>query len=157
MTKPVGAGSSVSPPSIQNPTVKRPAVKHEGVDPTLVAAAQGMESMFLDYMMKAMRQTVPRNEMDLESPATEIYRSMLDSEIADRAARTNGVGLADQLIDYLDPARYTRNVGNGGPHEGKSAELRQLSPGNGNRIDSTNGTDREVRRNGAKAKGAEGG
>jgi peptidoglycan hydrolase FlgJ len=94
------------------------------VDPQIAAAAQGMEAMFLDYMMKVMRQTIPKSEMSLDSPATEIYRGMLDSEIADTAARTQGVGLADQIIDYLDSARYTeirnrRPPGTGGTHEGK--------------------------------------
>jgi flagellar protein FlgJ len=77
------------------------------VDPRMVEAAQGMEAMFLDYMMKVMRETVPKNEMDLESPATQVYRSMLDSEYAQRAARAGGVGLADQIIAYWDPQRYT--------------------------------------------------
>jgi flagellar protein FlgJ len=77
------------------------------VDPEIRKAAEGMEAMFLDYMMKTMRETVPKNEMDLESPATAVYRSMQDSEIAQTAARAGGVGLADQLIAYLDSQRYT--------------------------------------------------
>ena len=95
----------VSPLPLSNVNSLPP--KYEGKDPAIVEAAQGMEAMFLDYMLKVMRQTVPKNEMDLESGATEIYRSMLDSEVAERAARTQGVGLADQLIDYLDSSRYT--------------------------------------------------
>jgi flagellar protein FlgJ len=81
------------------------------VDPQIRKAAEGMEGMFLDYMMKVMRQTVPKNEMDLENPATEIYRSMLDSEVAQKAVHSGGVGLADQIIAYLQSERYNLKQG----------------------------------------------
>jgi flagellar protein FlgJ len=88
------------------------------VDPETLKAAQGMETMFLDYMMKVMRQTIPKSEMDMESPATDIYRGMMDSEYAQRAAKAGGIGLADQIIAYLDQQRYTlpkRSMGPVGP------------------------------------------
>ena len=129
MIRPVVTGLSSAPSSknmqydLSERNVKKLPDKYEGKDPQIVEAAQGMESLFLEYMMKVMRQTVPKNEMDLESPATEIYRSMLDSEVADKSAHSQGIGLADQIIDYLDPSRYTqirnRAPGTGGTHEGK--------------------------------------
>ena len=89
-------------------------------------AAEGMESMFLDYMMKVMRQSVPTNEMSLESPATGIYRSMLDSENAKKVAESGGVGLSEQIIDYLMSRNYNNQRGqavpvevHGGTHEGQ--------------------------------------
>jgi flagellar protein FlgJ len=91
------------------PGRRLPVVDRNEVDPTLLKAAEGMEAMFLDYMMKVMRQTVPKNEMDLESPATEIYRNMLDTETAQKAARAGGIGLADQIIAYMQPQVYNRN------------------------------------------------
>ena len=125
MTGPVVPASvSLTPsiPSIETRVKELPQKKEH--DPAIIAAAQGMESMFLDYMMKVMRQTVPKNEFSMDSPAIEIYRGMLDSEIADRASKTQGVGLADQIIDYLDSARYTeirnrRPPSTGGTHEGQ--------------------------------------
>ena len=125
MTGPVVPASvslASSVPSIETRVKELPQKKEH--DPAIIAAAQGMESMFLDYMMKVMRQTVPKNEFSMDSPAIEIYRGMLDSEIADRASKTQGVGLADQIIDYLDSARYTeirnrRPPSTGGTHEGQ--------------------------------------
>ena len=78
------------------------------VDPKILEAAQGMETMFLDYMMKTMRASVPKNEMDLSNPATDIYQGMLDSETAKTAAKQGGVGLADQLVAYLVSQSYTQ-------------------------------------------------
>jgi Rod binding domain-containing protein len=66
-------------------------------------------------MMKVMRETVPKSEMSLDSPATDVYRSMLDSETAQIAARTGGVGLADQIIAYLQGQRYTATRGSTEP------------------------------------------
>ncbi len=80
--------------------------------------------------MKVMRQTVPKNDMDLESPATGIYRGMLDSEMAAKAAHNSGLGLKDQIIAYLQSQRYNLERGNkalphesvGGPNESKSEQ-----------------------------------
>jgi Rod binding domain-containing protein len=108
------------------PAVKvLPRIDRSRVDPHLIKAAEGMEALFLDYMMKVMRQTVPKNAMDLESPATQIYRGMLDTSIAEKSAHLGGVGLADQIIAYqmrisnhlANPPfnRYNQNQGQGIP------------------------------------------
>ena len=92
-----------------------PVVDRSKVDPEILKAAEGMEQMFLDYMMRVMRQTVPKNDMDLESPATEIYRGMLDSEYAEKAAHRGGIGLSDQIIAYLQAQRYNLPEGSQSP------------------------------------------
>lgn len=91
----------------------------DDVDPQIRKAAEGMEAMFLDFMMKSMRQTVPKSDLSMENQATEIYRGMLDSEIAENTARsrTNGVGLADQIIAYLEARSY--NQGSGKANDGR--------------------------------------
>ena len=97
--------NALSAPTTPNHRMAK--VDRSKVDPQTVQAAEGMEAMFLDYMMKVMRNTVPKNDLDLESPATEIYRGMMDSETAQRAAKQGGIGLADQIIAYLESQRYT--------------------------------------------------
>ncbi len=96
-----------------------PSVDRSKVDPKLLQAAEGMEAMFIDYMMKVMRETVPKNEMDLENPATQIYRGMQDSEFAQKAAHRGGVGLADQVIAYLGTPGYPVIEGRGTPSKEK--------------------------------------
>ena len=110
-----------------SPEKRLPSVDKSKVDPDIKQAAEGMEAMFLDYLMKVMRQTVPKNEMDLESSATGIYRAMLDSETAERAARSGGIGLADQIIAYLQSERYAVDRAKGGDHEGQPVR-KQSSP-----------------------------
>lgn len=119
MSAPIALGRPLSPSPLNErtwngsvltapttPGNRLPVVDKSKVDPQTLKAAEGMEAMFLDYLMKVMRQSVPKNSMDLENGATEIYRSMLDSETAQRAARAGGVGLADQIVAYLEAQRY---------------------------------------------------
>jgi Rod binding domain-containing protein len=118
------------------PDRRLPVVDKTQVDPQTLQAAQGMESMFLNYMLKVMRDTVPKNEMDLESPATGIYRGMQDTEIAQRAAHAGGIGLADQIVAYLESQRYTLPRGQGVPARAETANA--VSSNHGAR--STGGT-----------------
>lgn len=114
MSGPIALGQPGSPPSSQS--------LHKGpeIDPRKhaenVEAAKGFEGMFLDYMMQVMRQTVPKNEMDLENSASEIYRSMLDSEYVQKAVQRGGIGLADQIVAYLEGQQY--NLGRGSTTSG---------------------------------------
>jgi len=88
----------ISPPTIS------PAERH--LNPKVKQAAEGMEEMFIDYMMQTMRKTVPENEFSLESNASRTYRALLDSEIAKDAAKSGGVGIAQQIVDYLESTGY---------------------------------------------------
>ena len=101
--------------SISTPDRRLPRVDRSTADPQNVKAAEGMETMFLDFMLQKMRETVPENEFDLESPATKIYRGMMDSETAKTAAHSGGIGLADTIIAYLESQRYNSRQGQGVP------------------------------------------
>lgn len=94
-----------------SPDKREYKVDRSKANPDDVAAAEGFEAIFLDQMMQSMRKTIPKNEMDLESPATEIYRGMLDSEVAEKSAHQGGFGLADQIIAYLESQRYNLEQG----------------------------------------------
>jgi Rod binding domain-containing protein len=76
-------------------------------------------------MMQVMRNTVPEEEMGLSNPATKIYQGMLDSEVAQRAAHSKGVGLAEQIIAYMQQQSYnlpnTRQLSEAQPATGQGA------------------------------------
>lgn len=86
-------------------------VDRSKVDPQIVKAAEGMEAMFLDYVMKVMRESVPKNELDGSNAATDIYTSMRDSEFAQAAAKQGGIGLADQIIANFQSQLYNFGTG----------------------------------------------
>lgn len=88
-----------------------PAIDRQKVDPNLVKAAEGMETMFLDYLMKVMRETVPTESTGADAAAHQVYGGMRDSEFAQAAAKRGGIGLADQIIAYMESQRYNSNQG----------------------------------------------
>jgi Rod binding domain-containing protein len=122
LSGPIAPGQPGSPPSSQSLHKPEPPAIDPKKHAENVEAAKGFEGMFLDYMMQVMRQTVPKNEMDLENGATDIYRSMLDSEYVQKAVQQGGIGLADQLVAYLEGRSYNIPRGStdsGGSHAGK--------------------------------------
>lgn len=85
-------------------------VDRQKVDPMLLKAAEGMETMFLDYMMKVMRDSIPKESGGgADSAAQEIYGGMRDTEFAKMASKRGGIGLSEQIIAYLESQRYTQN------------------------------------------------
>ena len=110
----IGGPQRLAVDSPISPSKRLEEVDYNKVDPKVLEAAKGFEGLFLDQLMRVMRQTVPKSEMDLENGATEIYRGMLDSEYSKMAANQGGVGLAEQIVAYLQSRGYTGNQGPNG-------------------------------------------
>jgi len=65
--------------------------------------AQQFEAMFLQMMMKTMRDSVPKSGMN-ESQAEETFQGMFDKEVSLSMAKRNALGLADMLVKHMpDP------------------------------------------------------
>jgi peptidoglycan hydrolase FlgJ len=77
-----------------------------GRDPKGAArkAATQFEAMFLQMVLKSMRDATPQSELSSDS-SQQTYTSMLDAQIAQKMAG-KGVGLADALVKQL-----TRQMG----------------------------------------------
>ncbi len=74
----------------------------------LEASAKEFEGVFLNTLLKAMRQTVPDNELFNSNGATKFYRQMHDAEIAKTLATGHsGMGIADMIVRQLsrEPAK----------------------------------------------------
>ncbi len=74
----------------------------------LKAAAQQFEGMFLQMVLKGMRDTVPQDGM-LSSDTTRFYTSMLDQQLAQELAARPGLGFARLIEQQLG-----RNLAGGG-------------------------------------------
>jgi flagellar protein FlgJ len=68
-------------------------------DQALKAAAQQFEIVFLNMMLKSMREATPQDGM-LDSEQTKMFTGMLDQQLAQDMA-TRGVGLADIMVKQL--------------------------------------------------------
>ncbi len=68
-------------------------------DQALKAAAQQFESVFLNMMLKSMREATPQDGM-FDSEQTKMFTGMLDQQLAQSMA-SRGVGLADMMVKQL--------------------------------------------------------
>jgi len=80
-------------------------------------AAQQFEALFMQMVLKSMRDATPKSGM-LDSSANEMYTGMLDQQIAGKIA-ASGTGLADMLAKQL--TRHMKPSGVGGRESGASA------------------------------------
>ena len=68
-------------------------------DQALKAAAQQFESVFLNMMLKSMREATPQDGM-FDNEQTKMFTSMLDQQLA-QSMSSRGVGLADMMVKQL--------------------------------------------------------
>ena len=85
------------------------AQARQSPDQALKAAAQQFESVFMNMMLKSMRDATPQDGM-FDSEQTKMFTGMLDQQLAQNMS-SRGVGLADamakQLSRSLGPAAAT--------------------------------------------------
>ncbi|MFO7541413.1 MAG: flagellar assembly peptidoglycan hydrolase FlgJ [Thiobacillus sp.] len=68
----------------------------------LTAAAQQFEAVFMNMLMKSMREATPQDGM-FDSEQTRMYTSMLDQQLSQNMA-SRGIGLADVMVRQLSIA-----------------------------------------------------
>lgn len=78
--------------------------RQAGSDPKAHAkeVAKQVEGMFVQMMLKSMRQALPQDGM-LSTEQTRLYTSMYDQQIGQQIA-SKGLGLADMMVKQMDQA-----------------------------------------------------
>lgn len=66
----------------------------------LLRASQEFESYFLSYLMKVMRETVPKGALTANRMGDMFY-SFYDEEIGKRASQAGGIGLSDYVLEAV--------------------------------------------------------
>jgi flagellar protein FlgJ len=87
----------------------------QGSPEALRAAAQQFEAVFMNMLMKSMREASPQDDM-LDSEQTRMYTSMLDQQLSQKLA-TRGIGLADAMVRQLSAAGSAGSLAAAGPVE----------------------------------------
>jgi flagellar protein FlgJ len=88
-----------------------PPMRETSVDreSPLWQAAEGMEANFLKEMLRNMRKTVQESSEMKNNQGFQVFRGMLDDHYAETAAKTQGIGLAElivnQVIEMQNPQR----------------------------------------------------
>jgi peptidoglycan hydrolase FlgJ len=76
----------------------------ENPEGALHEVAQQFESVFITMMMKAMRDTLPKDGM-FASGQMDTYQEMFDQQLALDLSRQNGIGLAAEIERQLSAAQ----------------------------------------------------
>jgi peptidoglycan hydrolase FlgJ len=98
MSAPVATASSVI--DFQG-LAKLRAQSQEGGGDNLKEVAAQFESLFIQMMLKSMREASPAEDEIFNSDAMKQYRDMMDQQLALDMARKGGVGLADHIVSQL--------------------------------------------------------
>ncbi|GGP18268.1 flagellar assembly peptidoglycan hydrolase FlgJ [Silvimonas iriomotensis] len=65
------------------------------------AVAQQFEALLMQQMLKSMRDATPQYDTLSSSPASSMFRSMYDEQIAANMSAHGGVGLADAIVRQI--------------------------------------------------------
>ena len=66
----------------------------------LARASQEFEAYFVSYLLKEMRDTVPKGLLT-ENKMGDMFYSFYDEEIGKRAAQADGIGLSAYVLDAV--------------------------------------------------------
>ncbi len=77
---------------------------------TLKKLSVEFEAVFLKEVVKAMRNTVPKNGYLNGGNAEEIYKSMMDDQMAQSMAENGSSGIAQAVYNKLSIAYLNPNV-----------------------------------------------
>ncbi len=78
-------------------------------DKALKGAAQQFEQVFLNMMLKSMREATPQDGM-FDSEQTKMFTGMLDQQLSQSMSSGQGVGLADVMVRQLQRSSMGANV-----------------------------------------------
>ncbi len=67
----------------------------------LKKACQDFESLFINFMFKSMRKTVPDGGLIKKGRGEKIYRDMMDMEVSSQLSKGDGIGLSESLYRQL--------------------------------------------------------
>ena len=67
----------------------------------LKRVCEDFEAIFLYYILKEMRKTIPKTGFIHGGRAEEFFQEMLDEKLASQISRTNSIGLANILYEQL--------------------------------------------------------
>ncbi|QEK13206.1 hypothetical protein FQB35_13515 [Crassaminicella thermophila] len=70
-------------------------------DKKLLDACRQFESMFVNMMLKNMRNTIKEDGFIKKSYAREIFEGMLDEKLAEEASKGQGIGIAKEMYKQL--------------------------------------------------------
>jgi len=70
-------------------------------DMNLKQACSEFESLFINEILKTARKSFPKNDFLGNSHGSDVYKSMMDMEVAKCLSKGNGMGVGELLYEQL--------------------------------------------------------
>ncbi len=70
----------------------------------LKKVSQNFESIFIDMMLKEMRNSVEKSNLFGNSQATQFFESMRDEEVSKQLSASGGIGIGSMIYEQLKRA-----------------------------------------------------
>ncbi len=100
-------GSAIEALSSREETIRPEGQQGEITEERLKKACADFESIFISYMLKTMRRTIPESGVN-KFPGKDIYTMLLDQKVAeDLAKRGGGMGIQEMLLHQLGGTRQS--------------------------------------------------
>lgn len=71
-------------------------------DSQLKEACSELESMFIFYLLKEMRESVPKDGLFSGGKTEQMYTSFFDIQLANEIAAKRGIGISSILLDQME-------------------------------------------------------
>ncbi|MFZ2161835.1 MAG: flagellar assembly peptidoglycan hydrolase FlgJ [Sideroxyarcus sp.] len=95
------SGTSIGSLAIDSQSLNKLRLQaKQSPDQALKLAAQQFETVFLNMMLKSMREATPQDGV-FDSEQTKMFTGMLDQQLAQSMASSRGVGLAEIMVKQL--------------------------------------------------------
>jgi flagellar protein FlgJ len=112
MTNPINTSASLAADTRGIETLRRAA--RENSPEALKETAKQFEGLFMNMMMKSMRDATASQEGIFDNQQSKMYTAMLDQQLSQNLA-SKGVGLADVLVRQLSSSLGTQPADGGLP------------------------------------------
>ncbi len=89
--------------NVQMPISKTPKMNTDSKE-KLVKAAGEFEGVFMDFVLKSMRDTVGDSDTQGDTEKVKFFQSMLDTEYSKELGAKGRIGLRDAIVRQLSPS-----------------------------------------------------
>lgn len=95
--------NSIDPRTVISQSLSRPTPQQQKTNDLkqLREASREFETLFVVEMYKAMRKSVPESGLFEENMANDMYKEMLDMEMAKQTAAGPGIGLGESMYNQM--------------------------------------------------------
>lgn len=94
----------------------------------LKAAVADFEALFIQQMLKSMRDTIDKGDLFHGGSGEEVYTSLLDTELSKSMAQAGGIGLSEMLLRELSSGEAAQALRTELPPRLPAVEKRETSP-----------------------------